>query len=185
MFHRCMPTYFCNYSWNKISKWIAPHDYLKYCTCCYHIAGSVRGQHEANTVCWLAEPILPAFMRVHKVRNFWTMSAMESQKAAEDSQNNLAGLLCYKHSSLCQNKCRWFEVDSKIITSFIRIRLLSQICCLLSLYNTSFFALISYGCHQNYNLKSVSNRQILSFLDWLIDWLMIAVCALLPFTSLK
>ena len=27
-------------------------------------------------------------VRVHKVRNFWTMSAMESQKVAEDSQNN-------------------------------------------------------------------------------------------------
>ena len=27
-------------------------------------------------------------VRVHKVRNFWTMSAMESQKVAEDSQNS-------------------------------------------------------------------------------------------------
>ena len=27
-------------------------------------------------------------VRAYKVRNFWTMSAMESQKVAEDSQNN-------------------------------------------------------------------------------------------------
>ena len=145
MSNRCVPTYFCNCSLNKIFKWIALHEHLKDCTCCYHFAGSARGRYETNTVFWLAS-------RAHLTRFYsalekklrsagtqsWTMSAMESQKVAEDSQNNLAGLLCYKHSSLCQNKCRWFEVDSKIITSFIRIRLLSQICCLLSLYNTSF-----------------------------------------------
>ena len=39
-------------------------------------------------------------MRTYQVYNFWTMSAMESQNAAEDSQNkeNMTrmGLMCYK-----------------------------------------------------------------------------------------
>ena len=39
--------------------------------------------------------------RTYKVRNFWTISAMKSQKAAGHSQNKEnEGLLCYKHKWL-------------------------------------------------------------------------------------
>ena len=70
-----------------------------------YTAGSARGQYEANPVfllairasimgptCPLVSPAI-AWSRTrkdyvewtYKVRNFWTMSAMESQKAEEDS----------------------------------------------------------------------------------------------------
>ena len=39
---------------HEIFKWIALHEHLKDCTCCYHIAGSARGHYEANTMFWLA-----------------------------------------------------------------------------------------------------------------------------------
>ena len=45
----------------------------------YSIAGSTHWAH-------LARPVR-ARDRTHKVRNFWTMSAIKSQQAAEDSQN--------------------------------------------------------------------------------------------------
>ena len=60
---------------------------------------------------FLARSGLPALIpRMKKlsynyVRNSWTMSAMETQKAAEESQTKktetiLVSLLCYKHSWL-------------------------------------------------------------------------------------
>ena len=57
----------------------------------YHIAGSARGQYEANPVFWFLSALISGkekkcVERTSKVRNFWTMSAMKSQKAAEDSQ---------------------------------------------------------------------------------------------------
>ena len=55
----------------------------------YHIAGSARGQYEANPVFWFLSALISGKEKSAwsgQVRNFWTMSAMKSQKAAEDSQ---------------------------------------------------------------------------------------------------
>lgn len=60
----------------------------------FTIAGSARGRHYASPVLLLASragkkgsTLRNYLERKHKVRNVWTMSAMELQKATEKSQN--------------------------------------------------------------------------------------------------
>ena len=68
-----------------------------------YIAGSARGQDEANPLLWLATYLARSGLIIFpvliprkkkkvveltcKVSSFWTMLATKSQKAAEDSQN--------------------------------------------------------------------------------------------------
>ena len=51
----------------------------------YYIGASARGQDEAKLMFALATQVRKCLERTYKVHNFWSMSAMQSQKAAEDS----------------------------------------------------------------------------------------------------
>ena len=51
----------------------------------YYIGASARGQDEAKLMFALTTQVRKCLERTYKVHNFWSMSAMQSQKAAEDS----------------------------------------------------------------------------------------------------
>ena len=62
----------------------------------YYLAGSSRGQYEANVVFWLITRVGLSFPlgekcveRTNKVRNFWTMSAMKKSGRRQSKKGNI------------------------------------------------------------------------------------------------